>query len=162
MTATDPPVQPSLFDLVTSYAADIVAGRIDPAKPLKHTTPIIVFCQNFYAQFFENVLGTTIVAVDEESKRTVARAAIAREKAGEAAEVLALMAWFEKFCDLWQDVLALGYGLSPASFFRDFHASYVKRLLDRADAWAQTTTFDALKKASFEAREAYRDAVIGL
>jgi hypothetical protein len=160
MTASDTPVAPSLFDLVMTYSREFASGRIDPAKPLKQTAPIIVFCQNFYIQFFQNVLNTSIVAVDDQSKRTAARLAVAREKAGEAAEVLALIAWFEKFCDLWRDVLALGYGLSPGPFFIDFHESYVKRLLDRADAWAQTTSFEELKEASSKAREAYKTAVI--
>jgi hypothetical protein len=159
---TEPPVAPTLFELVMEYSRKYASGGINPAKPLTQAAPIIVFCQNFYVQFFQNVLNTSIVAVDDQSKRTAARLAVAREKAGETPEVLALIAWFEKLCDLWRDVLALGYGLSPGPFFIDFHESYVKRLLDRADAWAQKTDFEALKEASSKAREAYKTAVIGV
>ena len=132
------PIQPSLFDLVSSYADDIAAGAVDASRPLLKTTPIIVFCENFYLQFFES-LGRPIVSVDDTSKRAAVELATELERQEGSRETVSLVQWFEEFCDLYPDVLAMGYGGSRV-VFASFHTRYVPRLLDRADAWSRART----------------------
>jgi hypothetical protein len=161
LTGSKPPVEPTLFDLVKSYAADITAGHVNPTKPLKLTTPIIVFCQNFFLQFFQNELATEILGVDDASKRIAARIALTLEREGTRPATLALVAWYENFCDIFPNVVALSYGGSRG-FFLHFHQEHVKRLLDRAGSWSVERSYDALTPVIRDAREVYAAAVLGL
>lgn len=155
------PVQPQLFELVTAYAADLASGRVDPTKPLKMTTPVIVFCQNFFLQFFQNELGTDILGVDETSKRIAARLAISIEGEGGRPATLALIAWYEDFCEMFPNVLALSYGGSRG-FFLHFHQEHVKRLLDRAARWSVERRYDSLTPVVEDARDVYSAAALRL
>jgi hypothetical protein len=153
-----PAVEPSLFKFVTTYAEGLAAGKISPNAKLKVTAPIIVFCQNFFLQFFENVVGKPITSIGTASKR-VAATVMVTTKDTAPGEELALVQSFEELCDIYPDVLALGYGGSVASFAK-FHERFIPRLLERIDAWAQTTTDDGLKSAAAESRERYEAALM--
>ena len=57
------PVAPELFDVLVEYAKEIEQGKVKPAR-LASTSPALTFCDNFYAQFFQNVLGREITSFD--------------------------------------------------------------------------------------------------
>lgn len=140
------PISPELFGLLAQYARDVLGGRIQlGAKPRK-TSPVIVFCQSFYAQFFENVIGTEITAIDLEAKRASVRARHRLKEAQDEPgipETILLLTWFERFCDIYADVLALGYG-GLRSRFVDFLRGYVEKLLVRSLAWANAQQLQPL------------------
>jgi hypothetical protein len=54
------PVAPELFDVLTQYAQDMKQGKIKPVPSAGSTSPALTFCENFYAQFFQNRLNTEI------------------------------------------------------------------------------------------------------
>lgn len=151
------PIEPSLFELVTDYSAAIAAGEVDASRPLTNTTPIVAFCENFFLQFFEP-FGLSITSVDTTSKQAAIELAITLEQDGASKETLSLITWFEDFCDIYPDVLAMGYGGSR-SVFATFHTQNVVRLLDRAEAWARSEKLADLEEAVIPARKAYKDAL---
>lgn len=154
------PVSPELFQIVTDYSSALKAGKIDPKNPLKRTTPIIEFCQNFFLQFFENELGHEITGVGNDAKRLAVRLRLEAEKSERPEETRRLIAHFEELCDIWPDVLGVRYpGGSSATDFRNFHATYVVRLLDRACAWAKVRSYVALVERCESASQAYKAAV---
>ena len=123
MTASQ--VKPALLDLVRDYAATVASGKVDASRPLLRTTPIIVFCENFFLQFFET-LGRPILSVDPISKRAAVELAADLKQRGDRRETILVIRWFEEFCDLFNDVLAMGYGGSRV-VFASFHTVYVPR-----------------------------------
>ena len=150
-------INPSLLDLVAQYAATIEAGKVDVTRPLKNTTPIVVFCENFFLQFFESY-DVTITSIDSTSKQAAVGFALELERGGDSKETLALITWFEDFCDLYPDVLAMGYGGSR-SVFATFHTTNMVRLLDRAEAWARSEKLEDLEQAVQQASGAYKAAL---
>ncbi len=152
-----PFVEPTLFELVQKYAKDIIEGRVKAGDRLKRTTPIIVFCQNFFLQFFENVFDHPITGIDLQSKLEAARLRIGTAgKENESKRLL--IAQFESLCDLWPDALGFGYGGSKGAFM-EFHKRYLPRLLDRIVTWAATVKEEPLIEAAKAARDAYKDAL---
>jgi hypothetical protein len=150
-------INPSLLELVTEYAATISAGEVDVTRPLKNTTPIVVFCENFFLQFFQS-FNVSITSIDSTSKQTAVEFELELKRDGGSSETLALITWFEDFCDLYPDVLAMGYGGSRA-VFATFHTRNVVRLLDRAEAWARSETLTELEGAVKRAKKAYKAAL---
>jgi hypothetical protein len=152
-----PFVEPTLFELVQKYAKDITEGRVKAGDRLKRTTPIIVFCQNFFLQFFENVFDHPITGIDMQSKAEATRLRIGTNGKDNDSK-RRLIAQFESLCDLWPDALGFGYGGSKGGFV-DFHKRYLPRLLDRIVSWAATVKNEPLVEAAKGARNAYNDAL---
>jgi hypothetical protein len=68
--------------------------------------------------------------------------------------VIQLITWFEKLCDIYPNVLALGYGMPSKQVFFDFHENYLLPLLDRVSAWAQAEHYaDIEQKAKSSSAE---------
>jgi hypothetical protein len=151
------PVEPSLFELVEKYAQELNDGKVSAEKPLKRTAGIVAFCQNFYLQFFQNVLNSPITSIGMPAKRVAARVAVERGDAL-SAETNALVSWFEELCDIYPDVLALGYGGSVAAF-RRFHEEYIPTLLERIIEWASADGHDGVKDAAEAAQLSYQAAL---
>ncbi len=129
------PVEPSLFDLVIKWAEDIDTAT-DLERALRRSSPLLTFCQNFFAQFFQNVLQQEITSFDMDAKRAAVRLRRGLGKSGDTGGSIPLVAWFERLCDIYPDVLALGYG-APIGGYRSFYDSYMKTLLTRVVVWTR-------------------------
>src|SRR6266849_34345 len=76
-------VQPSLFERVNEYADNIADDGVDPDDVLSETSPIIVFCENFFLQLFENLTGRKVVLSKPEIAKELSVKARLGRKAGQ-------------------------------------------------------------------------------
>lgn len=64
-------ISPAVFDFVDraieQLSADSVASRLAPTAPIRE------FCQNFFAQFFENVLNVEAQSISDSGAREARR-----------------------------------------------------------------------------------------
>jgi hypothetical protein len=105
------PVAPELFDVLSQYARDIQQGKVRSTPALGATSPALTFCENFYAQFFQNRLGQPIEHINLESKKTAVRLRLEIKEKNGPVVVIHLITWYENLCDIYPSVLALGYGI---------------------------------------------------
>jgi hypothetical protein len=152
------PVEPALFDLVTRYAEELNAGKVSAKTSLKRTTPIVEFCRTFFVQFFEHELDHEIIGIDQQAKFDATRMRIDLEDQPDSEPTRLLIGWFEELCDIWPDVLGFSYGGSASEFLR-FHTSYVPRLLQRTQSWAEVRGYDELVERAKAALAAYEPAL---
>jgi hypothetical protein len=138
-----PPIQLALFDVLVDYAQKVERGEL---KAIAATPHALVFCENFYAQFFQNVVGQEIKGFNLENKKLAVRARLVLKKKRSAAATIQLITWFEKLCDIYPNVLALGYGGGSKISIQDFHRNYLGTLLTRIAAWAKGVRNAALEK----------------
>jgi len=150
------PIALPLFDRVQEYAAAITSGEVTTDSPLKQDTPIIVFCQNFFAQFFDNVLTHPITGFHQAAQREAVR--LRRSLTGRAkAPIRRVIVQFEKFCETWSNIGAGGYASSRQDFL-EFHQVYIPRLLGYIAAWATSAKLDAIAERSRRATDDYEEA----
>jgi hypothetical protein len=153
------PVAPELFDVLIQYAEDMKQGKVKAAPSVVSTSPALVFCQNFYAQFFQNRLNTEIKQFTLVAKQSAIRLRLAIKDEGGPSVVIQLITWYEKLCDIYPSVLALDYGVGSKTAFFDFHNNYLLTLLERATAWAQVEQYPDIEKKAQEALLELRQAL---
>jgi hypothetical protein len=126
-------IDPSLFDFVDEFA-DQAREPDTAADDLVATNlNLVVFCEGFFAQFFESALKVEITGFGPEAQRV---AASILAKGGLKREVRSLVSLFESFCDWHMDVAGAGYEI-PDMTWRRFHTRYLARLLQRSAAWVR-------------------------
>jgi hypothetical protein len=142
------PVAPELFDIVTEYAKAIEQGKIKPTPPMGSTDAALTFCQNFYLQFFQNRLNKAITTFTRAAKEDAIGILLDLKAQGAPSSVIQLITWYERLCEIYPDVLGLGYGVGTKAAFLDFHINYLPTLLERATAWARVENYpDVEQKA---------------
>ncbi len=139
------PVAPELFDVVIVYAKELEQGKLKPER-LVSTSPALTFCDNFYAQFFQNEIGKEITSFSPETKKLAVECRLQLKESGAPASTVQLITLFEKLCDDYQDILSLGYGASTKATFLDFHTKYLLKLIGRASAWAEDRKYAEIKQ----------------
>ena len=154
------PISLELFDRVQEYATSIVDGDVTSDSPLKQDTSIIVFCQNFFGQFFDNVLNHSITGFHQVAQREAVR--LRRSHAGaKNAPTRKVIVEFEKFCELWSNLGAGGYASSRQEFL-EFHQLYIPRLLQSILAWATHAELQEIAERSQRAADQYEAAAAHL
>ena len=149
------PIEPGLFALVRREASQIAAGELKGDMYLKGT-PIVLFCQSFYEQFFAHVVGKPLTAINQEAKTEAARQ---RLLLGDSElERRKVLAKFEDLCDLWDGALGFGYDSSTEELHR-FVQQWVPAFLDVVTSWAESVGDTALHAAADTARGDYVKAV---
>jgi hypothetical protein len=150
----NPPVAPELFDVLSQYAKDIEQAKVKQTRYLASTSPALTFCENFYAQFFQNRLGKVIERFSLEQKKAAVRIRLEIKDKNGSQVIIRLITLYEKLCDIYPDVLALGYARASKATFLDFHNNYLLPLLDRVAAWAQAENYaDIEQKAKLTSSE---------
>lgn len=129
-------VQPSLFDFVSDFADEVKAGKIEELATLEESSGIIVFCESFFEQFFATV-GLSIDGFNLRGKRAAAGLAETMTRSDETAPVRALVSLYERFCDMYVDLVGTSFGDGTITY-QVFHADYMRRLLKRALDWVTT------------------------
>jgi len=152
------PVAPQLFDVLTAYIDDIRAGKIKPTPSIGDTSPALTFCENFYAQFFQNRLQKPITTFTPQAKEDAIRIRLTMKDKGPA-EVILLITCFEKLCDDYADILALGYGTGTRMTFYNFHSKYLLTLLERAASWANVEKYPEIEHEARKALDDLRQAL---
>jgi hypothetical protein len=153
------PVELTLFDFVDEFASQVRMGNPKARETVVGSSRIVVFCESFFDQFFAKVLHSAITGFDPDSKRKAAR--MAEQLKGEppsSAELRALVALFESFCDMYLDVIKGSYGAAEITYAR-FHQNYMRRLLERAGRWAEQVPYPDLAARIAQARSVYTEAI---
>jgi hypothetical protein len=153
------PVAPELFDLLTNYAKEIEKGKIKPTPTLGSTSPALTFCENFYAQFFQNALKKEIIQFNLEA---AVRLRLEIEDEHGSPAILQLVYWYEKLCDIYPNVLQLGYSVGTKTTFVDFNNDYLLKLLERASKWAAEENYPAIEQKAQKALKELRKALQAL
>lgn len=151
-------IEPSLFDFVDEFADQIKEGELGSLDTLAANSGIITFCESFFVQFFANVLGQEIEGFDPVAKRAAAGIVVDLQGDKTKAPDRALISLFEKFCDMYADVLAGAYGAADITYM-SFHQQYMRRLLQRAGEWAKAHGHDDLGQRIEQSRKRYDEAV---
>ena len=131
------PIAVSLFVRVDEYATSIEDGKVLTDKPLQMSTPIVIFCLNFFDQFFVHVVGTPVGAPSDSAKQKAAALRIAQPT--DAVTVRQLIALFERLCELWDGALGFTYTSTPDEII-EFNQRYIPRLLTAIKNWARSAT----------------------
>ena len=145
-----PPVAAELFEVLGPYAADIESGAVKPGSSSNSTSPALTFCENFYAQFFQNYLHKEIKNMTLASKKLAIELRLEQKASQAPVSTLRLITWFEKFCDEYSNWLGLGYGAGSDSEFANFHR-YLETLLERTIAWGKDQHLADLEAAAQKA-----------
>lgn len=126
---------------------------------MEESSPIIVFCESFFEQFFGNVLEAPITGFDQLSKGVAAEQAERLRQREDTKEARRLVALFEKFCDLHADVLGGTYGAGSITYQR-FHSEYMRRLLKATFEWACAESVNGLADVVEASIATYENAMV--
>lgn len=154
---TEPAVEPKVFDFLDDHLTSVASGKFDTNTAVKRETPIVDFCVTFFQQLFESQFREVIVAVDDKSKTQATRVRLGLN-GDEQGALVKLVSSFEELCDLWPDVLGFAYGGSATEFQR-FHYTYLPRLLERIETWAQDAEESVLLERVTKSRARYKEVV---
>src|SRR5258708_17882056 len=97
-----PIVAPELFDAIAEYAGQVERDKETSSAPTD-------FCDNFYAQFFQNRMKRQITGFGNAAKEAAVKLRLTVETK-ESHEIVVLITRFEKYCDLRYDVFSEEYG----------------------------------------------------
>jgi hypothetical protein len=146
------PIAPGLFDAVDEYTEAIARG---PASD--DGAVIFFFSQNFFLQFFENVLHEKITGFSEEAKLAATRLRLSLAGA-DLLPVRRVLVRFEKFCEMSSDPTSGQYYPTDESFL-ERNKLYLPRLLRTIAAWATSAGLSDIAHRSQLAADHYLAAV---
>jgi hypothetical protein len=156
------PIALELFDFVDEFAGEVHAGKLQPLDVVTGSAQIVVFCESLFDQLFANVLKRPIEGFTPGSKRSAARLAEEpKNKTSVPRELRSLIALFEKFCDMYSELISGSYGVGEITY-KQFHEKYVRRLLERCEAWAEKAPYPDLSSRIHSALEGYDDAILAM
>ena len=152
-------VAASLFDYVFEYAKDLEHGRATVLTPIDGESALIVFAENFLAQFSKGYLKQSIEGFNSRSQNQLrnARRRLERRTSGKpTAAAQSLIFHLEPLCDLIPEI---SYGNSEIEA-GEFHIYYFVELMNRIVAWVEEfPVADSLREAAQNARRSYNDAI---
>jgi hypothetical protein len=149
---TKEPIDPTLFEYISEEVDRLRKDSSAIEETLSSDSPIIFFCENFFLQFFENVIQYSITGVDAENKERAARA----RRRLPAGPTRMLIAQFERLCEVYPDV----FGSGPSEHdVRDFHEQYIPRLLNRIVDWAEQAPNQAILSPANNALASYQEVL---
>lgn len=152
-------LDPGLFDFICDFAGEVANGTVAKLDTVEESSPIIVFCESFFEQFFGNALKAPITGFDQVSKGVAADQAEELKLQDGTKETRRIVALFEKFCDLHADVVGGTYGAGSITYQR-FHSDYMRRLLRATLDWARDEQAADLTVAVDSAMIAYENAMV--
>jgi hypothetical protein len=143
-----PFVAPELFDGLIEYSKEVEHDKETSSAPTD-------FCDNFYAQFFQNRMKQEITGFGNAAKEMAIKL---RLKTKESREIVVLITGFEKYCDLRYDVFSEEYGGGSGNALSEFQ-DYLDNLLERIIAWAGLEKLTDIERSAVEARAALQQAL---
>jgi hypothetical protein len=147
------PIEPSLFAYIDDYLKEssIAQARL---VPLAADSNLIVFLDNFFAQFFQNVLGHEIKSVTQIGAFEATR--LQRHNKNWPAEVKRLVRDFKRIGKSRRDLLGQAYG-GGTSQLTEFHFKTMPELLTDIEAWAGAVGNEPIREAAAARRTAYNN-----
>lgn len=162
MTSPTPePIALSLFDNIDRYAGLLEAGR-EIGEHLTNDLPILIFCENFFLQFFKSEFEMDITGFTSAGKSRSARLRLRLKKSDTplSKSRRQILSMYEKLCDDWRDLHGAGYVDGPEER-TDFHIEFVPRLLRRIAKWAAISDHKDLAVRANEAADRYSEVMQG-
>ncbi len=153
MPVTPPPtpiIAPELFDKLIEYAGIVEDEKQTSSEPTD-------FCDNFYAQFFQNRMKQEITGFGNADKEAAVKLRLKIETK-EPKEVLLIVTAFERYCDIRYDVFTEEYGGIAGDAQAAFH-DYLDTLLERIAAWAGSEKLTDVESGAVKARAALQQAL---
>lgn len=95
-------------------------------------------------------------------KKDAVRIRLQMKKENGPSASIQLITWFEKMCEIYPNVLALGYGGGSSVAFIGFHKDYLLVLLDRISAWAKVANYPEIEQNSTSSLSALRKALASI
>lgn len=145
-----PIVAPELFDTIVEYASQIERDKETSSAPTD-------FCDNFYAQFFQNRMKQQITGFGNAAKEAAVKLRLTVETK-ESHEIVVLIARFERYCDLRYDIFSEEYGGGSGSAVSEFQ-DYLDTLLEDIIAWTGVENLTDIAGAAVKARSALEQAM---
>jgi hypothetical protein len=145
-----PIVAPELFDRIAEYAGQVERDKETPSAPSD-------FCDNFYAQFFQNRMKQQITGFGNAAKEAAVKLRL-KVETKESREIVVLIARFEKYCDLRYDIFSEEYGGGSGNAVSEFQ-DYLDTLLESVIAWTGLEKLADIEGAAVKARSALQHAM---
>ncbi len=145
-----PIIAPELFDGLVVYANEVERDKETSSAPTD-------FCDNFYAQFFQNRMKQEITGFGNAAKEEAVKLRL-KVDTKESREIVVLITWFEKYCDLRYDVFSEEYGGGSGDAVAGFQ-DYLDILLERIIGWAELENLTDIERNSDKARSALQQAM---
>jgi hypothetical protein len=149
----DPPVKPDLFTELEKYAKTINAKS---AKDESVPSDLQAFCMAFFQQFLTSA-GLPLTGINDPAKEAAIRKRIALGNDSSTLPVRRLLLMFQDLCDQWPDI-ELGSYVPNESLYRQFHTTYMPRLLTRIKDWVEASHYDQLTGPVSSALAAFQAA----
>jgi hypothetical protein len=148
-----PIVATELFDKLIEYANEVESKKQTSSEPTD-------FCDNFYAQFFQNRMKHEITGFGKADQESVVKLRLKVETT-EKQEIVLLITWFERYCDIRYDVFSEEYGGGSGEALSDFQ-DYLDILLERITGWAKLEALTDIENESVKARSALQQALLSV
>jgi hypothetical protein len=145
-----PFVAPELFERLVEYANEVQRDKEPSSAPID-------FCDNFYAQFFQNRMKQEITGFGNAAKESAVKLRL-KVETRETREIVLLIAWFERYCDIRYDVFSEEYGGGSGEALSAFQ-DYLDILLERISGWARLEKLTDIEREAVEARSALQKAL---
>jgi hypothetical protein len=149
-------IKPELFDLLDDYAQLLDSGEAIVDDVVPATSPLVIFTESAFVQFFENEVGVEIQGFDERAQKLAARAR--KEKKDLSAQAKRMITAFRKFCEDYDDVKSASYG-GQGTVLEDFHSTLVLRLVGRIRALAKVNGEAELERRADESYKYLKDVL---
>lgn len=149
-------IEETLFDYITEYADDIKAHRVNASDAIRGDDVLLIFAENFVAQFSMNFLHRHIVGFTSRSKVEMTSARRKLQKSQRSLKAQSLMLHLEPLFSL---VPELSYGNSEDEAHA-FRLEYFHEFLQKIVDWlAEQGTEAASLAAASDALRAYEEAM---
>jgi hypothetical protein len=145
-----PFVAPELFDRLIEYASEVERKKETSSQPID-------FCDNFFAQFFQNRMKQEITGFGSAAKESAVKLRL-KVTTKERKEIVLLIARFEGYCDMRYDVFAEEYGGGSGDALSRFQ-DYLDNLLESIHSWAESEKLTDVARESANARAALQHAL---
>jgi hypothetical protein len=145
-----PIVAPELFDRIVEYADQVERDKESSSAPTD-------FCDNFYAQFFQNRMKQQITGFGNAAKEAAVKLRL-KVETKESHEIVVLITRFERYCDLRYDIFSEEYGGGSGNAVSEFQ-DYLDTLLESIIAWTRLEKLTDIAGAAVKARSALQQAM---
>jgi hypothetical protein len=151
-------IAPELFNYISEYTSAFKArtGKDEMADRALLTN----FLENFFLQFFQNVLNTEISGVNSASKQISVKLRSELRKTKTDRLVRTLLAKFERLCDIWPTAQSRSYS-STVRDIGELRELVLPQLLVAIAAWASAVGDADLTASAKRASAEYAEVMTG-
>jgi hypothetical protein len=136
----EPPVASGVFDFIDDFIAANSVWSVTGSIALDPHSNVLAFCENFFAQFFQNELHTEISSLTGISAQ---RAGVLRRQSSTTDGQRVLIRRFQHLCKIHGDLVGETYG-TGGDERADFFYADLPRLLDAIKRWALDAGYSLL------------------